>query len=157
MSGDLPVGKLRNLLGYAGLVRDELRMQNWDIVLLRTAHDEGEDVWAHTWQNDNHCLLNIQISEDLLKARPDTVRNTIVHELTHAQHRDLSRLWDSRVLDNASVSAASSRTWDEDFRVYVERFVSWATARIQETVTPYDPGRRYPIRTGCYLDGDQPS
>jgi hypothetical protein len=92
-----------------------------------------------------------------LKARPGTVRNTMVHELIHAQHRDISMLWEACTVNNSAVAIAESRAWDTDFRTFMERFVSWTTARIQKTVTPYDPGRRYPIRTGCYLDGDQPS
>lgn len=145
--------KLRHLLGYIGLVRDSLRMQNWDVILHRTDHGK-EDVWAHTWQEYNHTTLNIEISETLFEANPETVRNAIVHELTHAQHRDVSRLWEECALNNSSIPQSDSRAWDGDFRVFMERFVSWVTQRVEKTVPLYEPERRYRAPEGCVLMGE---
>lgn len=128
--------QLLHLLGYIGVVRASLRMQNWDIRLHRTPHDK-EDAWAYTWTDDNHDILSIEVCPELFMANPWVIRNSIVHELIHAQHRDLA------------LKAA--------LQVHqMERFVSWATRRIEPSVPLYIPqtsGSRpeYAIAEGCSL------
>lgn len=149
--------KLRQLLGYIGLVRDELRMQGWDIILFPTPHDKGDDVWAHTWQSDNHQVTCIELSPDFFDdPRPVTIRNVVVHELTHAQHRDVSYTWESCTLHNSDIPVSQSQSWDKDFRLFQERFVSWITQMIEPRIPLWEPEARYRIRPGCYLRGEQP-
>lgn len=146
--------KLRHLLGYISLVRDELRMQNWDIILHHTVEDD-EDTHAHTWQENNHTTLNIGLGPTFFEESPAIVRNTIVHELIHAQHRDVSRLWDECTKGNADVPISQSESWDGDFRVFMERFVSWITKRITPTVSDFVPSKKYKVTEGCFLAGEQ--
>lgn len=131
--------QLLHLLGYIGVVRASLRMQNWDIRLHRAPHDK-EDTWAYTWTDDNHDILSIEICSELFTAGPWVIRNSIVHELIHAQHRDL-------------VLKAALQVHQ------MERFVSWATRQIEPSVPLYIPqtsGSRpaeYAIAEGCSLHG----
>lgn len=148
--------RLRPLLGYIGLIRDDLRMGNWDVILHRRAHDE-EDVHAMCWWSENHFSLNIALDRNFFDLRPATIRNTVVHELTHAQHRDLSILWESCTLGNQDVPASQAQGWNIDFHIQVERFVGWTTDFIAPTMAEYRPGRQYAQRRGCYIHGEEPN
>lgn len=147
--------KLRQLLGYIGLVRDHLRMGNWDVILHPDPHDEV-DCHASTWNHENHSTLNIALDAEFFDLTPVVVRNTVVHELTHAQHRDLTILWEGVTLNNDDVPQSQAKAWDVDFHIQIERFVSWTTGFIAPTVPLYLPSRKYAARPGCYLKGEQP-
>lgn len=145
-----PDGQLRNLLGYIGVIRAEMRMQNWDILLHREPLTE-EDVWATTWQQHNHTSLNVQVAEGLYDRDPWIVRNTLVHELVHAQHRDISRLWEDCTQNNADIAQSEAKSWDGDFHVFMERFVSWITQRIEQAIPLWDPEESYVALEGCFI------
>lgn len=146
---------LRRLLGYIGLVRDALRMQNWDVILHRTIN-ETEDEFASTWQSCNHTTLNIDVSVALFQETPERIRNTIVHELTHAQHRDVTEWWEGCTTGNDDVPKSQAQSWDKDFRMHMERFVSWTANRICDGghIPLYSPTRKYKTLVGCYLLGE---
>lgn len=145
--------KLRPFLGYIGLVRDSLRMQNWDIIL-HLEKCEDEDINAHTWQQNYHTTLNIQLGKNLLNETPERIRNAVVHELVHAQHRDVTVLWEGCTLQNTDVPRSQAKSWDKDYHMCMERFVSWITARVEPTVPDYEPKKTYPTLEGCYLNGE---
>lgn len=130
----------KRLLHYLGDVRSALRMDNWDIDL-HTEFCRDEDAHAETWQVRNHTILNIRLEADFFDLDPEKVRNTLVHELTHAAHRDVSILWDDCTLNNDDIPRSHSQSWDGDFHMHMERFVSWVTARIEPTVPLWDPFR----------------
>lgn len=141
----------RRLIHYMADIRSRLRMDNWDLVL----HEEfiqDEDSYAETWQNDNHHVLNIRICEEFFSLEPAGVRNTVIHELTHAQHRDINRLWD-RISSNQDLSKSLYEAWNEEYRVNMERFVSWVTDRIENQMPMWDPTGPAPaaLPAGCYL------
>ena len=134
---DSPANR-RRLLAYIGEVRAALRMQNWDVVL----HEEvcgDEDAHAETWASDNHAVLNIRLEKDFFDLEPRGIRNTIVHELIHAQHRDVTLWWEGCTTGNEDIAVSASKSWDSDFRMYMERFVSWITDRIEGTVPMWEP------------------
>lgn len=147
---------LQHLLGYIGVVRDALRMQGWDIVLF-TEPTELEDTWAETWQSYNHQTTNIKIGRTLLQQKPTRIRNTLVHELVHAQHRDVSILWEGCTVNNSEIPERDSRSWNSDFTMHMERLVSWVTQRIEDSVPLYDADEDYPAPVGCFLHGEEPS
>jgi len=145
--------RLRPILGYIGLLRDSLRMQNWDIILHQTVCDE-EDVHAKTWQDPNHATLNVELGEKFFEETPVRVRSHLTHELVHAQHRDVSRLWEDCTQNNSDVPESQAKAWDGDFHVFLERFVSWITARIVPTMPEFDPEKTYEAPAGCFLLGE---
>ena len=127
----------RRLGAYLGEIRSLLRMDNWDIVL----HEgvlEDDATHAETWQHENHHVINIRISPDFFMLEPAGVRNTVIHELIHAQHRDVSRIWD-RARNCDGVPIGASVEWDEDFRIYMERFVAWVADRLEDQFPLWDP------------------
>lgn len=141
---------LVHMLGYFGLVRDALRMQQWDVVLHPDPLEE-EDTWAETWQSHNHNTTNVRLCQRFFDQAPDRIRNTVVHELIHAQHRDVSILWEACILNNSEIPERDSRSWNHDFQMFNERFVSWITQRIEESVPTYDPDADYPVLDGCSI------
>jgi hypothetical protein len=154
-----PEDKVRHLLAYIGLLLEELRMQNWDVILHTTIFDgeDAEDTFAHTWQSENHCTTNIEFGPDFLEQSPSIITNTLVHELIHVQHRDVTLVWEGCMLHNDDVPKSQAHAYDGDFRMHMERFVSWITHRIAPTVPQYQPGHRYKARPGCYIFGEQPA
>lgn len=147
---------LRHMLGYIGVVRDALRMSDWDVVLMPDPL-EDEDTWAETWQSHNHQLTNVRLCRNFFDQTPARIRNTIVHELIHAQHRDLTILWDACTVNNSEIPTRDSRSWNQDHSMHMERFVSWITNRIEGTVPIYDPDATYPVLEGCSIyDGVTP-
>lgn len=156
MSDLIPDRKLLPVLGYLGVVRESLRMQNWDIVLHRTDLQEA-DTWASTWSSKNHSTINIEIARCLPDSSPSLVRNTLVHEMIHSQHRDLSLLWEGCTLNNGDVPVNQARAWDSDYHMLMERFVAWITLQIEGNVPLFNPQKRYRIAGGCYLKGDEPN
>lgn len=125
-------------------------MQNWDIVL----HEDvctDEDAHAETWQNENAFVLNVRISKDFFNRPPEGVQNTVVHELTHAQHRDVNILWDSCTAGNTDVPASQAKSWDYDFKMFMERFVDWVANSISPTVPLWDPKKPVPTTLGTGL------
>lgn len=149
MSSDTVTNR-RRLLAYLAVVRGELRMDNWDIVL-REEPCSDEDAHAETWQHENHTVLNVAISRTFFDLEPAGVRNTIVHELTHAQHRDVERIWEKA--SRGALSETQLTAWDEEWRMHMERFVSWIADRIEDSITPWDPAGPAPkkLPRGCYL------
>lgn len=140
----------RRLLAYIAEVRAGLRMDNWDIVL-HPQPCSDEDAHAETWQHDNHTVLNIALHPDFFDLPPDGIRNTIIHEITHAQHRDITRLWEKASKGALSVTAIEA--WDDEFRMHMERFVAWIADRLEESFPLWDPTAPVPktLPTGCYL------
>ena len=148
-----PEEQLRHMLGYIGAVRDALRMQNWNIILWRTV-GENEDEHANTWQETNHTTLCIELGPGLFNEPPERIRNTIVHELTHAQHRDVTALWEGCTLENEDVPKAQAKAWDVDFHIFMERFVSWVARNISPSMPEYSTKRKYPDAVGVWLHGE---
>lgn len=146
--------RLRHLLGYISLVRDELRMSHWDIILHREPGDD-DTIHAETWQPDNHFTINIRLGPDFFDQNPAQIRNTIAHELTHAQHRDLNILWVGCTQNNDDVPLSQARSWDGDYQIQIERFVSWTTRLIAPTLSPFDHDAPYAVGRGCYMLGEQ--
>lgn len=140
----------RRLMAYVAEIRTALRMDNWDIVLHPEPCSE-EDAHAETWQHENHTVLNITLSKGFFDLEPKGIRNTVVHELTHAQHRDVSRIWEKA--SRGALSETQLEAWDDEWRMHMERFVSWITDRIEDTMPAWDPTRPAPrkLPTGCYL------
>lgn len=153
-----PEDVLRPFLAYIGEVRDALRMQNWDIIL-HAEKDEDEDTNASTWQQYNYTVLNIRLGRTLFDLTPVQIRNTIIHELIHAQHRDVSMLWEACTQENSDVPASRAKSWDADFHVYMERFVAWITDRISrdDFIPYYNPKKPPRTPAGCYLFGENPA
>lgn len=149
MTKDTPANR-RRLLHYIADVRQRLRMDNWDIVL-HAEPCEDEDAHAETWQHDNHTVLNIRLHRDFFDLEPAGVRNTIIHELTHAQHRDVTRLWEKASKGALSVTAIEA--WDDEFRMHMERFVAWIADRLEDSFPLWDPQAKVPDRLppGCFL------
>lgn len=146
---DTPAAR-RRLLAYIAEVRSVLRMDNWDIVL-HAEPCEDEDAHAETWQHENHTVLNIRLHTDFFDLEPAGIRNTIVHELTHAQHRDVTRLWEKA--SKGALSETAVVAWDEEFHVHMERFVAWVADRIEHSVPMWDPVGldRKTLPPGCFL------
>ena len=142
---------LEHMLGYIGVVRDALRMQQWDVIL-HTDPLEDDDAWAETWQSHNHATTNIRLCARFFDQTPDRIRNTIVHELIHVQHRDITILWEACTINNSGIPVNESQSWNHDFSMQMERFVSWITQRIEESIPTYDPDADYPALTGCVID-----
>lgn len=142
----------RKLLAYIGEVRGILRMDNWDVVLHEDPCEDG-DAHAETWASDNHAVINIRLQVGFFDMEPSGIRNTIVHELTHAQHRDVTLWWEGCTTGNTDIAESASKSWDLDFRMYMERFVSWVADRIEGTVPMWDPTKPAPrkLPVGCYL------
>lgn len=140
----------RRLLWYIADVRAALRMDNWDVILHPEPCEEGNR--AETWHQENHSVLNIQVAANLLDSTPDEIRNTIVHELVHAQHRDVWAAFSS-LAESDYVPAVLGRTQDQLFTVHMERFVSWVADRIEGSVPKWDPRRPIPTKLpkGCSL------
>lgn len=142
--------QLRPILGYIGLVRDELRMQNWDVVLHRTA-TERDDVWAHTWQSREHYTTNIELGPFFFDQSEEEVRSTVVHELIHAAHRNVSDVLEERILSNPSLPVRESNNLHEEHSLQMERFVSWITRNLEDSVSRYSKSAKYKVRPGCSL------
>ena len=122
---------LERVARYVGHVRDAMRMQAWDVNVHPNFPEEHEEAHAETWQENNHQTINIRFGRDLFNQDPEVIRNTVIHELVHAQHRDLSRQWDECVTRNLAVSAEQSMDWTGDFTMFLERFVSWVAQRLE--------------------------
>lgn len=133
---------LRHILGYIGVVRDALRMQNWDIVLHKEIGD-NEDNFAHTWQATQADMLNIVLGPRFFGRPPEAIRNTVIHELVHAQHRDVSILWSECTQNNSAIPEAEANAWDADMTNFMERFVSWVARGLAPTVPLYSTSKRY--------------
>jgi hypothetical protein len=148
-SKDTPAAR-RRLLAYLDELRAAMRMDNWDIVL-HAEPCEDEDAHAETWQHENHTVLNIRLSADFFDLEPAGIRNTLVHELTHAQHRDVTRLWEKA--SRGALSETQVTAWDEEFHVHMERFVAWIADRLEESMPEWDPRREVPkaLPKGCFL------
>jgi len=142
--------ELLPILGYIGLVRDKLRMQNWDVYLHRTVCDI-EDTYAHTWQERNHFATNIELSRSVFSLPPVGVRNVVVHELVHSQHRDVNLIWEGCTQNNTDVPLSQAKSWDTDYWMHMERFVDWITRQIESSIPLYRPDFKYAIREGCYI------
>jgi len=126
-----------------GEIRDLLRMGNWDIVLHADHLDEELEAHAETWAHENAHVLNIRLDKDFFDLPPGGIRNTVIHELTHAQHRDVGRLWDRAVATDVLPKTISD-SWDADFHAYMERFVSWVADTLESSFPLYDPYRPVP-------------
>lgn len=148
MSKDNTTNRKR-LLHYIDLVRSHLRMSNWDVVL-RDGYTDDEDAHAETWQHPNHTVLNILIGKEFFDLEPAGVRNTVVHELVHAQHRDVTRIFETA---NEGTVPALAEKLDDEFHVHMERFVAWIADRIEDTIPLWDPSAKVPrdLPRGCYL------
>jgi hypothetical protein len=149
--------QLLHLLGYIGVVRASLRMQNWDVILLRTPHGIA-DTWAYTWISEGHYTINIEICPELLTESPEVIRNAVVHELIHAQHWDIDQLWENYTQHNNDVTVSQSRSGGKDYLIQMERFMSWTTKQVEKSVPMYIPRSRgrsrpseYDTPEGCYL------
>lgn len=140
----------RRLCAYLAELRSALRMDNWDIVL-REDPASDEDAHAETWQHDNHTVLNIALAKDFFELKPDGIRNTLTHELVHAQHRDVTRLWEKA--SRGALSETQLEAWDDEFHIHMERFVAWIADRLEGSMPEYDPARPAPrkLPTGVYL------
>lgn len=155
-SEEWPEEKLRQILSYIGEVRDFLRMHNWDVILMRTV-GTVEDTWAHTWQEDNHTTLCLELCKEFFDGSNTQIGDCVTHELIHAQHRDVSVLWRGCIQENTSISVDESVAWSGDFDMFMERFVSWITSRVSDYVPSYHPEKDYGAHTGCYLHGEHRS
>lgn len=146
---DTPAAR-RRLLWYIADVRSRLRMDNWDIVL-HAQPCSDEDSHAETWQHENHTVLNIALHKDFFDLQPVGIRNTIIHEIIHAQHRDVTRLWEKASKGALSVTAVEA--WDDEFRMHMERFVAWIADRLEEQFPLWDPKAKVPagLPKGCFL------
>lgn len=145
---------LRHILGYIGVVRDALRMQNWDVTLHRHV-GENEDNFAETFQATQADVLNIVLGPEFFGRPPKSIRNTVIHELVHAQHRDVSIMWELCTQQNSDLPTSQAMSWDHDFTTHLERFVSWIARAVAPTVPVYDPDGEYPLGMGLYLKGEE--
>lgn len=140
----------RKVLAYLGELRSALRMDNWDVVL-KAEPCSDDEAHAETWQHENHTVLNVALSKDFDQLSPEGVRNTLTHELVHAQHRDVTRLWEKA--SRGALSETAVTAWDEEFHVHMERFVAWIADRIDGTMPVFDPSKAAPkkLAPGLYL------
>jgi hypothetical protein len=141
----------RRLCAYIGEVRSLLRMDDWDVLLHAEPVDPDIEAHAETWASENHRVLNIRIDAELFDLEPAGIRNTVIHELTHAQHRDADRL-----LEDAAehyLPKPVGEFLDREYHVVMERFVSWITDRIEDTMPPWRPRAGVPkeLPRGIYL------
>lgn len=157
MSDDYPEEQLRQLLGFIGNCRDKLRMQGWNVVL-HPGKLDNPDTYASTWQANYHQTLNIELGPEFFSQTPEAVTNTIVHELIHAQHRDVSRLWERATTKGDYMGAQLASEFDLEMHTAIERFVSWLAQQIvvenPGRFPAYDPSDTYEHGGGLYLLGE---
>jgi hypothetical protein len=125
--------ELKPLVYYIDKMRTFCRMQNWDVCIHPQKIAIDEDTWASTWHDRNHEVLNVRFSEDFLRAAPREIQNSVLHELVHAQHRNVSELWDDCTTGNSALAVDETQVWDRDMATHMERFVSWITRTMCST------------------------
>jgi hypothetical protein len=135
-----------DILNYVTAAREFLRMQNWNVwVMMERLDHMDDDCFATTGQSNNHDSLQIWINHDAWGDMDDTERaDTIIHELLHAQHRDVSTLWDSCTQNNSAIPTDEALAWNADFRMFMERVVSNWT----RSLLPFAPQWPGPKRVG---------
>lgn len=136
--------ELEPVLGYLGLLREHLFMQNWKILVSeKVISDEGaEDIFACTWQLDNHYTAVIELGPKFFGLSPGEVRNTLVHELVHISHREVSDSWEE-VQNSGRFSSEEMHRINKQFRRSMERFVSWVAGHLSESAPEYSQSRVY--------------
>ncbi len=144
----------RDLMCFLTTLREHLRMQNWDIIIMNEiADNEDTDVLAAVQFPRNHTCINLYIGSTFKNLSKQIKKSTLTHEMVHAQHRDVSLLWEDCVDGNGDISSVEKTQWSADFHTHMERFVSWIAMRLEEHAPAWD-ARGHTIGKGIYLEGD---
>lgn len=144
-----PQSKL--ILCYLSEMRDFLRLNNWDIIFMdhESAEsktddpDDDKNVSGMHSPQRNHYTMHIWLAgwwfdDDELTDLHRT--DTVLHELLHANNRDLSHHWNECVEKNGAISIAEKVDWTNEFDVHIERMISlWSRSLIP--YAPVWPGR----------------
>jgi hypothetical protein len=128
---------LAHLMLYLTALRSQMRMDNWNIIVMKEHADSEEDgVMASSLFPENHSVINLYLSSGWSKMREEQKSSTLCHELIHAQHRDVADLWDKA--SRGALSETAHEAWDQEFRMFMERFVSWIEERIRPNIPGWD-------------------
>lgn len=130
----------KRVLAYVTVIRDKMRMNNWDIVLMEEPCEKDAHASMCAFSN-NHHVGNLCLSEKWHDLDNVTKANTLIHELVHLQHRDLNCHWQACVDNNSGISEDEVQDWGDDFDMFLERFVCW----VANMLTPHMPA--YPVKS----------
>lgn len=138
------------LLAYFGQVRDAMRLSQWDILLMQEQPDD-EDVILDMTPVDNHFTVQVRISRHWASQPVLVKQDTVVHELIHCMHRDVTDIWFQMTHGNTAVSVDVNGLVQNAWRMAIERMVSHLARLISPTV-PAWPGDGV-VRDGVYVEG----
>lgn len=145
----------RQTLCYLSQLRDELRLTNWDLILMKDTPDD-DDSWAQITPVENHLTACVCLSQDLEKNGTTRQLTTVLtHELVHLLHRDVGDLFNDISYKNSSISTDEAIAWNVEFSRYTERMVSHMAKLLADggAVTKW-PGTYTEVSIGISVQGD---
>ncbi len=147
------VSDIEDVLVFLTRARSYLRMDNWDFIIANDAQME-DGIHAETSQTRNHTSALILLSDDWDDLSTKIKRATLLHEMIHAQHRDVSEIWNDCINNNDDISQNEANAWTSDFGMHLERFVSWTTGMLLPGCPQYG-GKRISIGPGICCEDDR--
>lgn len=111
------------------------------------------NTWAAIKPFENYNAFKIWISKDLLRQGPEIIRETIVHEMIHCYHRDLTELWHDVTQDNEEISDQEKREWHIQYTRAIERFVGSMASFLQHFAPEWPGDKNYQIDRVYYDKG----
>ena len=135
------------------IVRDHMRLTQWDLIIMGDPC-EDDTIMAVT-PCENHYTAQIQVCKDWSDVPDLSKIDTIVHELIHLMHRDLSDLIDDMTYGDSASSRDNTNNCQGSYRRIMERMVSHLTRLIADGLEmEWPPPSRTVVGKGIYTQGE---
>lgn len=118
----MPADAWKALGEYVRWMADRLWLKDWTFTLDREPLPSDHRAMARCTPTEGRKLASIEFSRGFLQRERDEIKNTVIHELLHAAHRDMTDV--IRCVGNEHVLGQQAwDVWWETFRIAYETFV----------------------------------
>lgn len=143
-----------DILRFLTLARSYLRLDQWDVILMKEPPEE-DDVVMEVTPQANHFTTQLRVCKDWAKQPDSSKRDTIIHELLHLLHRDISDVFDDATYGNTAVSVDACGLINQRWTLAEERVVSHLSKLLADG---WDQRWPAPASTqagrGIYIEGE---
>jgi hypothetical protein len=141
------------ILLMATAARRALRLENWDVIVMKEIDTEDDDVLANITPLENHFVAQLRLGPDWLEQTTIGQRYIMTHEMIHLFHRGLNDVWDATVWTSGLFGMEMQRHLDHRYTVETERMVSNLSNVMFERI-PKQAWDVEEIGEGVYVQGN---